>query len=824
MQVGRLVLMVVLLALSAALGQAEELVATASTSAGGPYGPEKAVDGRRETWWASADWLLPQRIRFALPRPQRVGRVHIWQPNHPLYARWRHIRLTLGNGKVAEAELPDQPEQELVFAPQTIGWLQIDILRAHQMRPYVGLAEIAVGGEGPAQATAELTLRPDPALNPARFARVTASSFASEKYGPEKINDGDFNSWWCSAEQASLPQSFRLEFPEAQTVRSVTLYGLGATQIYAAWKALELRFSDGSRIRHVIQSGGEAEYIEFAPRSVEWLEVAVTEVVEPKVYVSCAEVEINARPRKPTCPTIRDLRATGADLQAVDPLRYGLFGGEFAGAEVIVAELEATQRREKTMGVEVTEGAPRNAYFIALDLPFHPVVSTWSQYSRRLWPHMCGTYLDYYRQAAFGSAAPRFTQRFLELADFAVWSQYDRAGRSRLLDFLKVDYTPDPEYYGGWPTHDFRWTDGSGYDTPPYEPSHHMDAMTALGLINAYELSGERKYLRAAETFVRTQAEWFGLHPGRYQGKPTLWTEYNPTTKGRPQYDAVDNIVALFAAPTAAVGYHLRDGELLNRAEAFLWWMCKELDLGGRWYYLGTEWWTLGGPIHKQKRRDIISHEGVCLKYACWAYAYLRAAGRRRPDIEERLKKAAVFYQAIFGTCAQALQMPDRTHIRPREPVTFTTFIQLTNFCDRLLYKDTLPAGWPRPERLAVALSSPRGEEVRAATPQELEEGLLFALPGRPGDLVTISYALAAPSDFVYAENPFSPDLRPYARKEAPVIIIQGRDVVTGEWYQARATAQRQPLRTPSRLAAGDFPRLVDYFYAGQVRGAAAKG
>jgi hypothetical protein len=187
-------------------------------------------------------------------------------------------------------------------------------------------------------------------------------------------------------------------------------------------------------------------------------------------------------------------------------------------------------------------------------------------------------------------------------------------------------------------------------------------------------------------------------------------------------------------------------------------------------------------------------------------------------DIEERLKKAAVFYQAVFNTSAQALQMQDTRHIRPGQSVTLTTFIQLNNFCDQLLYKDVLPTGWPKPQELRLTLDGPHGQEVRTVSPEQLQEGLMFAVNGRPGEHLTLSYTLQAPHDFAYAENPFSPDLRPYAVKEAPVIVVQGTDVVTGEWHQAPAKVQGQNLRTPSRLAAGDFPRIVHYLYGGQIK------
>ena len=785
---------------------------TASSTAGGIYGEAGAIDGDPATWWASTAWELPQRIELTLGATTEVNRIHLLQPDSPVYARWQRVRLTLGSGKVCELELPDVVEHDIVLPTQRLGWLRIEVLSTHQVRHYVGVAEIELSLDPAAGTTPGIVLRDDESLNPARLARVSATSEASAKYSAARLTDGSTRTWWASDADPPLPQGFRLEFAQETPVHSLTLYGIDATSLYAAWRQAEISFSDGSRLEHACAGTDDPEQIEFAERTVTWLEVAVTEVVEPNVYVSCAEVEVNSQPQVFTDPTVRDIRMSRAERYRIDPCEYEPFGGAPA-SEAHIWDLEANQRLERTIGIEVLEGSPANRTFIALDLPFHPVVMTWSHYARTLWPHMCGLLLDTYRQAAMFSASEQVRARFLELADFAVWSQYDETGHSALLDRLGIEYRPDPEAQGGWPTHDFGWIDGSGYDTPPYEPSHHMDAMTALGLIGAYEVSGEEKYLAAAETFVRRQAEWFGLHPGEHEGKPTLWTEYNPTTGGRPQYDAVDNIIALFAAPTAAVGYHRGDAELLRWTEEFLWWMCKELDLDGRWYYMGTEWWEEGGPIHGQARRDTISHESACIRYSCWAYQYLRSAGIRRPDIEQRLTDAAIFYSA--RPAARARKLVDVSAIAPGQEVGFTSFILLTNYADRVLVKDYLPTGWERPAQMEVTIRGPGLDETRSVTADELEAGL--PLPGgAPGDRYRLSYGLRAPADFAFAEDCFSPELAPYPLLRAPDVVVQGPDVLTGEWYQSGSQSYTVPLRTPARIVAADFERLAPHLYGGQ--------
>lgn len=512
--------------------------------------------------------------------------------------------------------------------------------------------------------------------------------------------------------------------------------------------------------------------------------------------------------------TIHALRISPEQHNKLDPCEYYLFGGNGLHCESAVARMEANWQIEKTIDQDMPDESPHK--YIAIDLPFHPIVAPSLPETRKLWPHMCGLYLDVYRQAALTSADERFKKRFLQLADFAVWSQYDRKGRSKLLDFVKIKYVPEPEYYGGWPTHDFRWVDSSGYDTPAYEPSHHMDAMTALALVGAYEMTGNVEYIRAAEAFVRGQAQLFGLHWGEYKGKKTLWTEYNPTTKGRPQFDAVDNVVALFAAPTAAVGYHLKDDELLGRAESFLWWMCKELDEDGRWYYFGHEWFEQGGNRGKKLSAYAISHEKLCIEYSIKTYEYLCSAHRRQKDIEDRLIDSAVFYTHEFGKAVRVRKLIDRNCIKPGEAVTFTVFVVLDNNVDNMLFKDTLPSKWSLPDKIDLVICTPSTREKINVTPAQIKKGVAIPVKCSPGDRIEIFYTITTPRDFSYVADPFSSELKQYSLNRPPEIVVQGYDVISGERYENSSDGETTALRTQSRYAAPDFNNLVKYLYGGQ--------
>ncbi|MEA3401364.1 MAG: hypothetical protein U9R79_09020 [Armatimonadota bacterium] len=573
-----------------------------------------------------------------------------------------------------------------------------------------------------------------------------------------------------------------------------------------------MSFSDGSSETFQRAEDATNQHVTFAPREATWVAVTVDEVFDPNVYVACSEIEFNCELRERKDPTIFNL-PTGIE-DGLDVVQHVLFGG-WLSAEARVARLEATERREGIVGTIEPEPSPASPHHIAADLPYAPVVRAWSGYSRTIYPHMCGLMISDYHRAAMHSAHEAFARRFRELADFAVWSQYDAEGDCALLDLLGADYLRVPEHHGGWPTHDFSWTDGSDYFTPAYEPSHHMDAMTALGLVGAYEMTGSERYLSAAETFVREQGPWFGLHPGEYLGRPTLWTEYNPTTDGRPQYDAVDNIMALFAAPAAAVGYHCDDRALLDQAEGFLWWMCKELDIDGRWYYLGNEWFDVGRAVHGREKTRRISHESACVMYGTIALHYLRLAGRYRADIERRFARFAVLYYAGHGARVRKMVADE---VRPGEPVRVVTFVRLTNNVDSILYLDELPEGWPEPEQIELGIGAPGISDVRRVTPDELAKGVTLQWSGKPGDVLRVRYGLAAPADFAYAPDPFAAELDPYAVLPAPTVVCQGHDVVTGEWYQAAAEAQAQPLRTRARMHAGDIKSLPAWMYGGAPR------
>ncbi|MGD9494926.1 MAG: discoidin domain-containing protein [Armatimonadota bacterium] len=798
--------------LSAALlcvGAGAETIVTAASSSGGDYAPASALDGDPATWWGSAAWRLPQWLRVDFGELREINRIRLAQPDNDLYARWSSVTLVLGNGLKADLQLPDRLEHEIVLPTQRTAWVELRINRTHQVRHYVGCAELACELDSAASLTPGVRLVADPETSLASTALVTTTSERKTgTYAPARLNDCNQRTYFATQEDEEALPTLRLEFPRPVTLGSVCLYGIGHTNIYAGWQRFTLSFSDGSREQFERTQDLPNERVSFASRQVSWLEIAVDQVFEPKVYVACAEVELNCELREQRDQTIFDLPPGIED--GLDVVQHVFFGGR-SQTEVTVARLEAEGRREGIVGTIEPAPSPASPHYIAADLPHAPVVRAWSGYSRTIYPHMCGLMIAEYSQAAALSAHPAFAARLCELADFALWSQYDEQGNCALLDHLGIDYPRVPEHHGGWPTHDFTWTDGSDYFTPAYEPSHHMDAMTAMGLVGAYEQSGEERYLTAAETFVRRQGPWFGLHWGQYLGKPTLWTEYNPTTGGRPQYDAVDNIMALFAAPTAAVGYHRGDAELLDWAEGFLWWMCKELDLDGRWYYLGNEWFDLGKPIHRQEKTKSISHESACIEYGTIALHYLRLAGRSRPDIERRFARFAIMYYSPLG--ARVRKMVEGPVVAG-QPLRVVCWVRLTNAVERIIFADKIPSGWPAPAEIELSVVGEDFAQTRPVTPEELAEGVPIDWSGGPGDVLRVAYSLTVPPDFAYSDDPFAPELDPYPVLLASTVVCQGHDLFTGSWYQCGAESVAQPLRTAPRASARQI-KAIPYLIFG---------
>ena len=136
-----------------------------------------------------------------------------------------------------------------------------------------------------------------PPKNLIHDASVTASSMASPadgKYGVERLRDRDLNTHWASRGHCKLPQTIRAEWPKPVTFDTVFIDGfwLRATNIYAAWKALEVELDDGSTLtRELAPDAPESVILRLdKPHTASWAEVRVLSVHEAKTYVGIDEL------------------------------------------------------------------------------------------------------------------------------------------------------------------------------------------------------------------------------------------------------------------------------------------------------------------------------------------------------------------------------------------------------------------------------------------------------------------------------------------------------------------------------------------------------
>ena len=114
----------------------------------------------------------------------------------------------------------------------------------------------------------------------------------------------------------------------------------------------------------------------------------------------------------------------------------------------------------------------------------------------------------------------------------------------------------------------FDWDDGFGYLWRAFESYHHTTP--AYPLVRAYEITGDRRCLEAAQKWLQHQLPRYGpdqgVHGVEWQGQKAYWMGYNPMPPVGTTGDGVDNIQTLLAEPLAAVGYHTQDASMLEVA------------------------------------------------------------------------------------------------------------------------------------------------------------------------------------------------------------------------------------------------------------------
>lgn len=342
-------------------------------------------------------------------------------------------------------------------------------------------------------------------------------------------------------------------------------------------------------------------------------------------------------------------------------------------------EVERTRRLKKTVGLK---GFIKSEYYIALDMPYHPIVSSNEYHARygdtQLFPRWSGlAYMSLYYPYIFSHRSYLFYYRARNLADFGLYAQYDGEGNNRFLnDFYRKEWEETRrrknvrKWKYGWPDWMmYTWRDAYGYEWIRFEPDHHcLAGGPVFWLTKWYELTGEERYLNAAYNFLYYQVPRYGFHKGVWKGISYYWTGYDP---GYPSFsnrrelpaaqDVTNNIQALVALGLASAGYHKGDKKMLEMARGLLWYLCRSFSIDGRWFYHGPE-----NPLSKTKA---VSHMGACIIPSMYALTYLYKAGMNVDYLAEGLEPAIKLYSTHWP------DMKSREIPKPLKPLPLENLI-----------------------------------------------------------------------------------------------------------------------------------------------------
>ncbi len=425
---------------------------------------------------------------------------------------------------------------------------------------------------------------------------------------------------------------------------------------------------------------------------------------------------------------------------------------------------DAADETDKIMNVPVRSGMlgkteeKDNPYIIAEDIKFNPYMKRHSTYSSRYYPRRMHDYLErYFIPAVILTDDPKYLNRMEELLSFLQYSQWQEDGSNAFVKEVYPDeYALHPDWFGGFDyLFDWEWKDGYGYLWNLHESDHHVSSSIAGIFVMAYQMTGNDEYLKTAYDFVYNQFSRYGFHKGVYQGQTYYWTEYNPTGLflDNPINDATDNIQTLTASALAKVGYFTEDPQLkakfLELAKGMLWYMVREYDYDGFFYYDGAE-----NPINPRRS---VSHDSVCLRYAFTALAYLYKAGA---DIDLLLKRFDEIDKDFSQKSATLTPMGDvRIYkLYEGEPVEgktveFTSFIMIKNGeLEDLMFSDIIPPGFKSKDYINLRFSKlnpPNGNNpnytigedlVLCMKKNQLAKGVRIPFKLERGDVIRVSY------------------------------------------------------------------------------------
>lgn len=431
---------------------------------------------------------------------------------------------------------------------------------------------------------------------------------------------------------------------------------------------------------------------------------------------------------------------------------------------------------EHTIGVSAAPGSPSTVR--AGDLPYNVTAS----------PN--GPNQEYYaggNQASVGTYATLYTltgeQPFLdraeELMQFSYYSQYKPDGDNPFVRFhypddwqRLLDTGRNIQFRGGWDyKFNYNWTNVYGYTYPKHSPDGHVNAQIGGRMLHLYPYADDAAdVLDAVYELAYHQIPRNGFNYGIYKDRAYYGFGYGPSTTGipndasHPLGDGTDNINAAKAQLFAKVGYLRNDAKMLELARGLLWYLAREYEYDGAFYYDSAE-----NPLNKTRAVLDQSHETMMVWDAMHAFAYLKQAG---VDIGA---EEAVWKEALDMTVDTALWYQGDRHVKalkaydgvpqPNEPLTIVTYLQAIGKGPYTSVKwfDQLGSNMIVPSSLDVRISKivppsasapdwtidPSRDIVYAVTPERIaEEGIVLPWTLQQGDLYRIAYAASTGPGF----------------------------------------------------------------------------
>lgn len=309
-------------------------------------------------------------------------------------------------------------------------------------------------------------------------------------------------------------------------------------------------------------------------------------------------------------------------------------------------DLLALPHDKGMLGKEVD---PKRPLLIADDIPYHPIMRRWVNYSSRYYPRRMHDWIvGSFQPAYLLTRKEAYKARIKEMLDYLLYSQYQSDGHNQFTEqFYDDDYAKlvqngnAKRWRGGWDyLFDWQWDDGYGYHWNLHEPDHHVGSNMALAMLEGWQMFNDQKYFKAADEFFTYQLPQYGFHSGIWNGHTYYWTQYDRSGSPKSPTSATDNIQALVARTAAMLGYYKKDPVLLEYARGLLWYIVREYKTDGRWYYDGAE-----NPMNPRRYK---SHDSVVLNDALSALCYLLKAGMPVDEFNEPFNHAVIWYRENY--------------------------------------------------------------------------------------------------------------------------------------------------------------------------------